>query len=642
MSQVTVKLPDGSERSYSKGVSFADVAGSIGPGLAKAALAVRVGDQILDVTRTLDTDAEVNFVTGKTDEGLEVIRHSCAHVLAMAVQKLWPGTQVTIGPVVEDGFYYDFAFPEKVKISEKDFEKIEAEMSKIVKAGFEVEREVWDRDEAIKKFRDMGEIYKAEIIEDLPADETITVYKMSDWFDLCRGPHVPTTAKIPAFKLLKIAGAYWRGDEKNQMLTRIYGTAWANKQDLKDYLHRLEEAKKRDHRILGKQLDLFSFHNEAPANPFFHAKGTALYNNLVSYMRASNKTFGFNEVGTPLIMNVDMWHKSGHYDNYRENMYFTQIDENEAAVKPMNCPGHCLIYGSTRHSYRDLPLRMSEFGRVHRHERSGVTHGLFRVRSFVQDDAHIFCTPEQILEEIKGVLNQIDTVYKDLGFEEYRMELSTRPEKSIGSDEVWEKAESALKEALEQTGREYVLNPGDGAFYGPKIDFHLIDSLKRSWQCGTVQLDFSMPVRFELEYQDSDDQAQNPVMIHRAVLGSVERFLGIFIEHFAGHFPLWAAPVQTKLITISDKQHDYARDVAKKLAEAGIRVETDLRKEKLGYKIREAQMAKVPYQVVIGDKEVDTKTLSPRHSSGKQVEALSVDAFIKLVQEECGDKLHLS
>lgn len=637
MSQVRVRLPDGSERHYPAGTTGEQVAKSIGAGLAKAALAMKANGKILDITAPLAGDTELEIITGKSSEGLDVIRHSTAHVLAMAVQKLWPGTQVTIGPVIENGFYYDFHFPEGVKISDKDLERIESEMKAIVKADHRVEREVVTRDEAVRRFQELGEKFKVEIVKDIPQSEDVSVYGMGGWFDLCRGPHVPSTSKVGAFKLTAIAGSYWRGDEKNPQLTRIYGTAWANQKDLDDYLLRLEEAKKRDHRVLGKQLGLFSFHKEAPANAFFHPYGATVYNKLMAFMRLSNARYGFTEVNTPLVMDVELWKKSGHYDNYRENMYFTQVDDNEAAIKPMNCPGHCLVYGSTRRSYRELPLRLSEFGRVHRHERSGVTHGLFRVRTFVQDDAHVFCTPEQIGEEIVRVLNQIDEAYKLLGFDKYRMELSTRPAKSIGSDAIWQTAEAALSNALERTGRKYKINPGDGAFYGPKIDFHLIDSLERSWQCGTVQLDFSMPGRFGLEYVGSDDQSHSPVMIHRAVLGSLERFFGIFIEHYAGHFPLWASPVQVRVINITHEQESYAQEVHAGLSKAGVRSELDLRNEKLGYKIREAQVQKVPYMVVIGDKEKEARTVAPRFWDGKQHAAMELEAFVKQMQQETGE-----
>lgn len=634
--EVKVKLPDGSERRYPTGTTYFEVAKSIGAGLAKAALAVKADGKIRDLNTKMDQDVDLAIITSKDAEGLEVIRHSTAHVLAMAVQKLWPGTQVTIGPIIENGFYYDFLFPEGVKLSDKDLEKIEAEMTAIQKADHAVFREEVTLPEAVQRFEKLGEKFKVEIVKDLPPGDKISIYGMGPWFDLCRGPHVPSTAKTGAFKLTAVAGSYWRGDERNPALTRIYGTAWANKKDLDDYLHRIEEAKKRDHRILGKQLKLFSFHKEAPANAFFHPDGAQLYNSLMGFMRRSNKKYGFTEVNTPLLMNVELWHKSGHYDNYRENMYFTQVDDSEAAIKPMNCPGHCLLYGSTRHSYRELPVRLSEFGRVHRHERSGVTHGLFRVRTFVQDDAHVFCMQDQIGEEISRVLTQINEAYQALGFERYRMELSTRPAKSIGTDEVWAQAEGALKTALDKSGRPYKLNPGDGAFYGPKIDFHLIDSLERSWQCGTVQLDFSMPGRFGLEYTGSDDKAQTPVMIHRAVLGSMERFMGIFIEHYAGHFPIWASPKQVRVINIADEQKDYCQKVHDDLLAAGIRVDLDMRYEKLGFKIREAQLEKIPYMIVIGQKEVEAGTVSARFWDGKQLPAVPTAEFVQGLKAECG------
>lgn len=640
--KVQVTLPDGSNRDFEKGVSFSEVAESIGRKLAKASLGVRTNETtLLDMQRTLEADTTVSFVTADTEDGLEIIRHSTAHVLAMAVQRLWKDVKVTIGPVVNDGFYYDFAFPDDIKVGDGDLAKIEKEMAKIIKQNHKVERQVVSRDDAVRRFEDINETYKVEIIRDLPQGEEVSVYAMGDWFDLCRGPHVPSLKHLGAFKLMKVAGAYWRGDEKNAMLTRIYGTAWATKEDLAAHLHRIEEAKKRDHRNLGKQLDLFSFHPEAPAHAFFHEKGTILYNNLQSYVRKVNSAYGFEEVNTPLMMNVDLWHKSGHYDNYAENMYFVDLDDVKAAVKPMNCPGHCLIYSSKKRSYRDLPLQMAEFGRVHRHEKSGAVNGLFRVRSFVQDDAHIFCQPDQILDMVTLCMKQIDEVYKGLGFAEYKMELSTRPEKSIGSDEIWEQAEQALQKALESQNADYKLNPGDGAFYGPKIDFHLVDAIGRTWQCGTIQLDFSMPERFGLEYVGTENKAEMPVMIHRAVLGSLERFMAIFIEHHSGHFPLWTAPVQAQIVNVTQSQEEYAAKVANELRQAGFRVGLDNRNEKLGYKIREAQLKKIPYMIVIGDKEVENSTVSPRKSDGQQLDALSLSDFISRLKEECGDKLTL-
>lgn len=632
---VKVTFPDGNAKDFESGVTGMEIAKSISPKLAKNALALKTGDTVTDLLTPLTADTSIQILMKGDDDSQDVIRHSTAHLLAMAVQRIWPGTQVTIGPVIKDGFYYDFKFPEDVKISDKDLPAIEKEMRKILKTNMPFVRRVVTRDEAISTFKEMGEEFKCEVIEGIPADEDVSIYDLGDkWFDLCAGPHVPSSKFMGVFKLTHIAGAFWRGDAERDQLTRIYGTAWAEQEQLDQHLFRIEEAKKRDHRVLGKKLNLFSFHEEAPANAFFHPRGTVLYNQLQNYMRNSNTDAGFEEVGTPLIMNVDLWHKSGHYDNYKENMYFTEVDDREAAIKPMNCPGHCLVFKSARHSYRELPLRYSEFGRVHRHEPSGATHGLFRVRTFIQDDAHIFCTPEQIQEEIHGVLNQIESVYKHMGFDNVRLELSTRPEKSIGTDEVWETAEAALQTVLEGSGKEWILNPGDGAFYGPKIDCHLIDSIGRSWQCGTVQLDFSMPERFGLEYMGSDDKKHTPVMIHRAVLGSIERFLGIMIEHFAGRFPVWLAPEQVKIIPISDSHKAYAEEVAASLKGQGMRVKLDGRNERLNFKIREAQMEQVPYMLVIGDKEVEAKTLSPRKVNGDQLDPMSLEDFsAELIKE---------
>lgn len=634
MGSVIVTLPDGSTKDFEKGTLVSDVAKSINKKLYKTAVCAKLAGTMVDIDTPLTENASLEFYTGDSPEGLEVLRHSTAHVLAMAVQKIWPKTQVTIGPVIKDGFYYDFSFEEDVKLSEKDFIKIEKEMTRIMKASVPIKREEMSRNDCVQKFEGIREHFKVEIIKDIPENETLSVYSIGEWFDLCRGPHIKNTSKVGAFKLTKVAGAYWRGDETKEMLTRIYGTAWKDKADLDDYLYRLEEAKKRDHRVIGKQLDLFSFHKESPANPFFHPKGAFIYNKLMDVARNSNNHYGFSEISTPLVMSVDMWHKSGHYENYREDMFFTKTSDLDAAVKPMNCPGHCLVYSSNHHSYRDLPLKLSEFGRVHRNERSGVTHGLFRVRGFVQDDAHIFCTPEQISKEIGLVIEQIIRTYKVLGFSKVKMELSTRPEKSIGSDEIWENAESALEGVLTSNGYDFTLNPGDGAFYGPKIDFHLIDSLERSWQCGTVQLDFSMPERFELDYVDADDVKQTPVMIHRAVLGSLERFLGIFIEHHSGHFPLWACPVQVKILNVSKAQDEYSELVYRQLKSFGIRAELDLRNEKLGFKIREAQLQKSPYMIIIGDNEVSEKKISPRKSNGTQLDPMTVDDFYALVKED--------
>lgn len=633
---VNITLPDGAQKSYDNAVSGLEVAKSISPKLAKQAVAITYNDEVKDLSFNIESDGNVSILTKTDEKSLELIRHSTAHLLAFAVQNLWKGTQVTIGPVIKDGFFYDFDFPEDVKISDADLPKIEKEMRKILKRVQPFIRRTVTRENAVETFRGMGEHFKVELLEAIPEGEALTLYDIGGgWFDLCRGPHVASTKFLGAFKLTHIAGAFWRGDEKNKQLTRIYGTAWSTEEELKDHLHRLEEAKKRDHRVLGKQLDLFSFHEETPANPFFHAKGKFIYNQLENYVRDSNTKFGFDEVGTPLIMNVDLWHKSGHYDNYKENMYFTDVDDREAAIKPMNCPGHCLIYKTTKKSYRNLPVRMSEFGRVHRHERSGATHGLFRVRTFVQDDAHIFCTPEQIHEELQAVLEQIFEVYNHLGFKGIKLELSTRPEKSIGSDEIWEKAEKALEEVLVASGKEWQLNPGDGAFYGPKIDCHLVDSIGRTWQCGTVQLDFSMPERFGLEFTGADDNNHHPVMIHRAVLGSLERFLGILIENYAGHFPLWLAPEQVRIVPVKDAHKAYAQEIVELLLAKGFRATIDERNERLGFKIREAQLEKIPYMAVVGDKEIESRTISARKAKGgEEVDPMSLTDFVDYLAKQ--------
>ena len=633
---VNITLPDGAQKSYDNAVSGLEVAKSISPKLAKQAVAITFNEEVKDLSFNIETDGNVSILTKNDEASLEIIRHSTAHLMAFAVQNLWKGTQVTIGPVIKDGFYYDFDFPEDVKITDADLPKIEKEMRKILKKAQPFVRRTVTRDSAVELFKGIGEDYKVEVLASIPEDEALTLYDIGEgWFDLCRGPHVASTKFLGAFKLTHIAGAFWRGDEKNKQLTRVYGTAWATEEQLKDHLHRLEEAKKRDHRVLGKQLDLFSFHEETPANPFFHPKGKFIYNQLESYVREVNTKYGFDEVSTPLVMNVDLWHKSGHYDNYKENMYFTQVDDREAAIKPMNCPGHCLVYKTGKKSYRNLPVRMAEFGRVHRHERSGATHGLFRVRTFIQDDAHVFCTPDQIHEELQSVLNQIFEVYNHLGFKDVKLELSTRPEKSIGSDEIWEKAEKALEEVLTASGKEWQLNPGDGAFYGPKIDCHLVDSIGRTWQCGTVQLDFSMPERFNLEYTGADDNSHHPVMIHRAVLGSLERFFGILIENYAGHFPLWLAPEQVRIVPVKDAHKAYAEEIVAMLKAKGFRATIDERNERLGFKIREAQMQKIPYMAVVGDKEVESKTISARKAKGgEEVDPMSMGDFVDYLSKE--------
>ncbi|MBU0580810.1 MAG: threonine--tRNA ligase [Candidatus Margulisbacteria bacterium] len=565
------------------------------------------------------------------ESALEICRHSVAHIMAAAVLEIFPEAKIAIGPAIEDGFYYDFDLAHT--LHPQDLAKIEKRMKKIIQQNIMFEKEMLAKAEAVKLFENLGQSYKLELLQEIP-DTEVSIYKAGNFIDLCRGPHLHSTKEIKAFKLLKIAGAYWRGDEKNKMLQRIYGTAFATQEELDQYLKNLAEAEQRDHRRLGKDLELFSFHEEAPANVFFHSKGAFIFNELIDFARKENTKRGYSEVMTPMIMHADLWHRSGHWDNYRENMYFTQIDGKEFAVKPMNCPGGLLIYKSTRHSYREMPMRVAEFGRVHRHEKSGVTHGLFRVRTFVQDDAHIFCTEEQIEEEIKGVIEQVFYTYKKFGFKDFLIELSTMPEKAIGDKKVWDKAEAALKAALEHSKISYKLNPGDGAFYGPKIDFHIKDCLGRKWQCGTIQLDFSMPERFALEYTGSDGQAHQPVMIHRAIFGSLERFFGILIEHYAGAFPLWLAPVQVKLLPIADRHLKYTEKVVKELKEAGLRVEIDESSEKIGHKIRVAQLQKVPYMFIIGDKEVKDKKVALRSRKEGDLGAKSLKAILRILQSE--------
>ncbi len=588
--------------------------------------AVRVDGVAYDLSRTLPKDAQkIEFITEKDPEALEIVRHGCAHILAQAVKELYPDVQVTIGPVIENGFFYDFSKKEAFK--EEDLPEIEKKMKEIIKKAHTVKREDWDTDKAIAFFKDQGEHYKVEIIEDLVKNEgakTVSIYWQGEFADLCRGPHVPKTSHVPAFKLTHVAGAYWRGNEKNEMLTRIYGTAFLSREALKDYLHMVEEAKKRDHRRIGVEQDLFSFHDEAPANPFFHPAGAFVYAEIQNFVRKLNGANGYSDVISPLMMSEELWKKSGHYDHYRENMYFTKVDERDFAIKPMNCPGHCLIYANSRHSYRDLPLKYAEFGRVHRHERSGVTAGLFRVRSFVQDDAHVFCTEEQIEPQILQILGMIRKVYSTFEFD-FAVELSTRPEGRIGTEETWDMAEQALANALKAAGIEYKVNPGDGAFYGPKIDFHLKDSIGRTHQCGTVQLDFSMPGRFDLEYTGSDNKAHNPVMIHRAIIGSFERFMGIYIEHVAGRFPLWLAPTQLQILTISDESKDFAQNLYYQLVEAGYRVRLDDSNDKLSAKIKRHQPEKAPYMILIGAKEAEEGVVSLRDRDGKQRQGIKVD-----------------
>ena len=633
MPQVT--LPDGSSRQFDQSISVHDVAADIGAGLAKAALAGKVNGQLVDTSFLIEQDSEVAIITAKSDEALELIRHDAAHVMAQAVQELFPGTQVTIGPAIEDGFYYDFAREEP--FSPDDLATIEARMQEIVGRDLPIEREVWGREDAKRTFADIGETFKVEIIEDvIPENEEVSVYRQGDWFDVCRGPHLPSTGKLPkAFKLMKLAGAYWRGNSDNEMLQRIYGTAWRDKKELNAHLHRLEEAEKRDHRKLGRKLDLFHFSDEAPGSVFWHPKGWALFLKLIDYMRKRQEEAGYIEVNTPDVMDRSLWETSGHWFNYRENMFSTQTeDERVFALKPMNCPGSVSMFAQGLKSYRDLPLRMAEFGKVHRYEPSGALHGLMRVRHFTQDDAHVYCTEEQMEQECIDVVALIVDIYKDFGFEDIVIKLSTRPEKRIGSDEVWDKLEGALINALETMGLDYVLYPGEGAFYGPTLDSVLRDAIGRDWQCGTLQVDMNLPERFDISYVDeSGGRDKRPVMLHRALFGSLERFIGILIEHYEGKFPVWLSPVQAAILTITDKQDSYVRDVEKRLKANGLRVISDLRNEKVGFKIREHTLQAVPYLLVVGDREVENGELAVRTQSGEDLGTMPIDAFATLLQE---------
>ncbi len=627
-----VTLPDGSTRQFDSAVSIHDIAADIGPALAKAALAGKVDGKLLDTSYVVDRDAQVAIVTDRDEEGLEVIRHSTAHLLAQAVKELFPDAQVTIGPVIEDGFYYDFAYKES--FTPEDLTAIEKKMAELVKQNYPITRTVKSRDDAVKLFRDMGEEYKAEIIESIPADEDLSLYQQGDFIDLCRGPHVPSTGKLKSFKLMKLAGAYWRGDSNNEMLQRIYGTAWANKKDLKAYLHRLEEAEKRDHRKLGKQQDLFHMQEEAPGMVFWHDKGWIIYQEVEQYVRKVLVKNNYQEVRTPQVVDRSLWEKSGHWDKFSDMMFTTHSENRDYAVKPMNCPCHIQIFNTGLKSYRDLPLRMAEFGSCHRNEPSGTLHGLMRVRNFVQDDAHIFCTEDQIQSEISEFIDLLFDVYKDFGFTDIQIKLSTRPEQRVGSDEVWDKAEAALEAALDSKKLDWELQPGEGAFYGPKIEFSLKDCIGRVWQCGTAQVDFSMPGRLDAHYIDEHGEKQVPVMIHRAILGSLERFIGILIEEHAGKMPLWLSPVQTVVMGITDKQADYVADVVKQLKEAGFRAEADLRNEKIGFKIREHTLQRVPYILVAGDREIENNTIAVRTRDGEDLGAMSLaDLMAKMTQE---------
>jgi threonyl-tRNA synthetase len=627
-----ITLPDGSRRSFEQPVTVSEVAASIGAGLARAALAGKVDGRLVDTSYLISTDAQLSIITGKDDDGLELIRHSTAHLLAYAVKELFPEAQVTIGPVIENGFYYDFSYSRP--FTPEDLDAIEKRMAELARKDIPVTRKVLPRDEAVAYFKGIGEHYKAEIIASIPADQEVSLYTEGDFTDLCRGPHVPSTGKLKVFKLMKVAGAYWRGDSNNEMLQRIYGTAWAKKEDLDAYLHLLEEAEKRDHRRLGKQLNLFHMQDEAPGMVFWHPNGWTLWQEVEQYMRRKFIEYGYQEVRTPAMMDRAMWEKSGHWENYRENMFTTASENRDYAVKPMNCPGHVQIFNHGLHSYRDLPLRLAEFGSCHRNEPSGALHGLMRVRGFTQDDAHIFCAEDQIEAEVADFIVMLQKIYADFGFNDVLVKLSTRPDKRVGSDESWDKAEAALEAALKRNNLEFDLQPGEGAFYGPKIEFSLKDSLGRVWQCGTIQLDFNLPVRLGAEYVDEDNSRKPPVMLHRAIVGSMERFIGILIEHYAGAFPLWLSPVQMVVMNISQAQSDYAAQVATDLRAVGLRVYLDLRNEKITYKIREHSLQRLPYQLIVGDKEMAAGLVAVRTRKGEDLGQMPVQAFIERLQPE--------
>ena len=631
---IKVTLKDGVVKEFDAPKTVLEIAENISAGLARNACAGLVDGEVQDLRFVVDKDAKVEILTFDDEEGKKAFRHTASHIMAQAIKRLFPETKLAIGPSIADGFYYDF--DRESPFTEDDLKHIEEEMKKIVKEDLKLERFELPREEAIKFMEEKGEPYKVELIKDLPEDAVISFYKQGEFTDLCAGPHLMSTKPIKAFKLMSVAGAYWRGDEKNKMLSRIYGTAYTKASDLDAYITMLEEAKKRDHRKLGKELKLFTLLEEGPGFPFFLPKGMIVKNTLIDFWREIHKKAGYVEVSTPIILNRQLWERSGHWDHYKENMYTTVIDDEDYAIKPMNCPGGMLVYKQDLHSYRDLPLRVGELGIVHRHEKSGALHGLMRVRCFTQDDAHIFMTPEQIRDEIKGVVALIDSVYKLFGFK-YHVELSTRPEDSMGSDEAWETATNGLKGALEDLGMDYVINEGDGAFYGPKIDFHLQDSIGRTWQCGTIQLDMNLPERFELEYTDKDGSKKRPVMIHRVCFGSIERFIGILIEHYAGAFPTWLSPVQAKVLTISEKFNDYAADVAAKLEAAGIRVETDDRAEKIGFKIREARNERIPYIIVVGEKDVEANMVSLRTRAGEEGQK-SLDEVIERMTKEIKER----
>jgi threonyl-tRNA synthetase len=635
MENIKITLPDNSIREYPKGITVLEVAKDISEGLARVALGAVVNGRIMGMQETIEEDSNFRIVKFEDKEGKQIFWHTSAHIMAHAVMNLFPDVKFAIGPSIEDGFYYDF--DTEHRFTPEDLEKIEEEMKKIAKEGHELIRYTMPRDEALEYFKEQGEVYKVDLIENLPEDEVISFYKLGDFVDLCRGPHLLDTKRVKQIKLLSIAGAYWHGDEKNKMLQRIYGTTYEKKKDLEEYLNRLEEAKKRDHRKLGRELDLFSIQEEGPGFPFFHPNGMVIRNILEDFWRKEHIKRGYDEIKTPLILNEDLWHQSGHWDHYRENMYFTEIDENDYAIKPMNCPGSILVYKSHMYSYRDLPLRWGELGLVHRHELSGTLHGLMRVRAFTQDDAHLYMLPSQVKEELIGIIELADYIYSVFGFK-YHVELSTRPENSMGTQEQWDLATNSLKEALEEKGIDYVINEGDGAFYGPKIDYHLEDAIGRTWQCGTIQLDFQMPERFDITYVDSDNEKKRPVMIHRTIFGSMERFMGILIEHYAGKFPLWLAPVQATVLPISDKFNDYAYEVKKEMEKRGLRISIDDRAEKIGYKIREAILKRIPYMLIVGEKEVEDNLVSVNKRDEGDIGQFKLEEFINMAIEEVENK----
>ena len=632
-----VRLPDGSERIFDHPVTVLEVAAAIGPGLARAAIAGKINGKLTDVSSQIEGDSDLAIITEKDAEGLEVIRHSCAHLLAHAVKELFPEAQVTIGPVIDDGFYYDFSY--KRPFTPEDLTAIEKRMLEISKRDLKIERKILERTEAINFFKQQGEHYKAQIIESIPGGQDLSLYTQGNFTDLCRGPHVPTTSRIKIFKLMKVAGAYWRGDSNNEMLQRIYGTAWINKDDQKNYLHRLEEAEKRDHRKLGKQLNLFHTQDEAPGMVFWHPKGWILWQQIEQYMRNILSQNGYQEIRTPQILDKDLWVRSGHWENFRENMFTTNSDERDFAIKPMNCPGHVQIFNQGLRSYRELPIRLAEFGSCHRNEASGALHGIMRVRAFTQDDAHIFCTEDQIQDEVVKFIDLLKVVYSDFGFKELLVKLSTRPQKRVGSEAQWDESEAALEAALNEVKLEWELQPGEGAFYGPKIEFSLKDCIGRVWQCGTLQLDFSMPERLGAEYVAEDNSRQVPVMLHRAILGSLERFIGILIENYAGALPLWLSPEQVVVLNISRTQIDYAQEVTAQLKQQGIRTSLDLRNEKITYKIREHSLQKLPYQIIVGDEEVRTNMIAVRNRAGENLGQMTCQALLERLKEEISLKI---